>query len=404
MAEKKLTLAALRKMLAKQTGIPEAKTGAFLDAFFPTIVEGLIEDGQVRLNGLGTFKVQTVQPRKSVNVKTGESIIIDGYNKVVFTAENEIREQANAEFSHLSAVKIPAKTTSVTNDSDIDPIKKLGEQADEIKDILAQLGAVLPEPTESEGTDEDTTIVIDSIEQEEATVIETELVIEQTSDSETIPEPAADTNVEINNEINAENKSDNEDNTVVTVTPQPFHPWKVAGITILIFCMILVGLYFFLKHKIISWADSLIDNNKFENVVDNKETDLSDDLSTTTPLITENENDDDSSQSVDTAKVVLQEPVTDQWFSDNRVYTDFIKTETLTDGSRLTHLARKYYGSPDFWVYIYEANKDKIHNPNKIGVGTKIRIPRLPDQLIDINSPQALHQAKELHNKILENR
>ena len=84
-----------------------------------------------------------------------------------------------------------------------------------------------------------------------------------------------------------------------------------------------------------------------------------------------------------------------------RTYTDFITTETLTEGSRLTWLSRKYYGAPDFWVYIYEANKSVLPNPNLIPVGTRIRIPRLPKELIDVNNEESMKQARQLHDSIL---
>ncbi|HCS88424.1 MAG TPA: hypothetical protein DIW30_08610 [Bacteroidales bacterium] len=64
-------------------------------------------------------------------------------------------------------------------------------------------------------------------------------------------------------------------------------------------------------------------------------------------------------------------------------------------------MSRKYYGAPDFWVYIYEANKDAIPDPNHIGVGTHIRIPRLPKELIDTGNEESMKQAKQLHNEIL---
>ena len=52
-------------------------------------------------------------------------------------------------------------------------------------------------------------------------------------------------------------------------------------------------------------------------------------------------------------------------------------TEVVRPGSRLSQIARRHYGDPMLWVYIYEANRDKIQNPQDIQPGTLLRIPDL---------------------------
>ena len=91
MAEK-LSWTELRRALAKRAGVSEKTAGAFLNAVQAQLLEALKTDKQVKINGLGTFKVQAVAPRKSVNVTTGEEIIIEGYNKLAFTPEAGVRE------------------------------------------------------------------------------------------------------------------------------------------------------------------------------------------------------------------------------------------------------------------------------------------------------------------------
>lgn len=409
MAEKKLTLATLRKMLAKQTGMPESKVETFLDNFFQTIVSGLKEDGQVRLNGLGTFKVQAIQPRKSVNIKTGESIIIDGYNKVVFTAEPALKEQANADNPNFKSVKLQGKAAPVVAADGIDPLQKLGEQAEEIKDILAELGVSTTEtvtetPEEPVAQDAPIVPIVPEIpdEPEKTEVTETpekpqpvepepEPVTEPETEpiSEPVPEPVPE---------KKEEKKEDEENK-----EKPFQPWKVAGITIVIFCLLLVGAYFFLRHKLTTWADSLLDkDNQTEQVQTPSET--TPEATDVTPIAADSTTESAEQapeQTPDQVEEPKQEDPMQNWYGGERKYEKFIKTETLGEGSRLTHLSRKYYGAPDFWVYIYEANKDRIKNPNKIGRGTKLRIPELPAELIDTNNEKSMKQAKELHNKIL---
>jgi len=85
-------------------------------------------------------------------------------------------------------------------------------------------------------------------------------------------------------------------------------------------------------------------------------------------------------------------------FDNPRVFTEYIASERIKEGSRLTIMSRKYFKSKDFWVYIYEANKERISNPDEIAIGTLIRIPKLDPRLIDITNPRCMLKAKELHD------
>ena len=86
------------------------------------------------------------------------------------------------------------------------------------------------------------------------------------------------------------------------------------------------------------------------------------------------------------------------FFNYPREYTQFIDVVTINEGSRLTYISLKQYGHKDFWVYIYEANRDVITNPNSIKVGVKLRIPKLAPELIDANNQQCIDYARYLHD------
>jgi LysM repeat protein len=51
------------------------------------------------------------------------------------------------------------------------------------------------------------------------------------------------------------------------------------------------------------------------------------------------------------------------------------RTYTVRSGDTLSGIARKFYGNPARWTWIYAANRSKIHNPNVIYVGEKLTIP-----------------------------
>ena len=78
----------------------------FVATMFDTLNVGLNDDKQVKLKGLGTFKVMSVSARKSVDVNTGEPIIIDGRDKISFTPDNTMKDLVNKPFAQFDTVVI----------------------------------------------------------------------------------------------------------------------------------------------------------------------------------------------------------------------------------------------------------------------------------------------------------
>jgi len=78
-----------------------------------------------------------------------------------------------------------------------------------------------------------------------------------------------------------------------------------------------------------------------------------------------------------------------------------LATEKMVVGSRLTKFALKYYGSRIFWVYIYEANKSKIDDPNNVPIGTVLDIPDKSVYQIDKDNPESVKRANKLAETIL---
>ena len=67
----------------------------------------------------------------------------------------------------------------------------------------------------------------------------------------------------------------------------------------------------------------------------------------------------------------------------------------------MTWIAKKFYDNKELWVFIYEANRDKIKNPSTVTVGTQLKIPALPDELSDPNNMKAQHLIKKLQEQYL---
>ena len=133
MASNRLTWQELRKAVVEYANCTEQEADNFLNALLESVIEGLKQDKQVKIKGLGVFSLKAVAPRKSVNIATGEDIIIEGYNKLTFSAESMLKESVEKRIEQ-------PKTEEVMAEINNDPIKKLGEQANEIVDLLADLG------------------------------------------------------------------------------------------------------------------------------------------------------------------------------------------------------------------------------------------------------------------------
>lgn len=73
----------------------------------------------------------------------------------------------------------------------------------------------------------------------------------------------------------------------------------------------------------------------------------------------------------------------------------------IASGERLTLLAQKYYGNKIFWVYIYDFNKARIPDPDRVPAGMEILIPAKEVYAINAQSSVSLAQAKELQSKIM---
>ncbi len=96
----------LAQALVDKYGLERAAAEQFVEKMFGVLVKGIAADRQVKVKGLGTFKVVPVAARKSVDVNTGEPIIIEGRDKVSFTPDNAMRDLVNRPFSQFETVPV----------------------------------------------------------------------------------------------------------------------------------------------------------------------------------------------------------------------------------------------------------------------------------------------------------
>ena len=76
--------------------------------------------------------------------------------------------------------------------------------------------------------------------------------------------------------------------------------------------------------------------------------------------------------------------------------------EVVRPGSRLAQIARRHYNEVEFWIFIYEANMDKIADPSNLPVGLEIIIPNLDERCPGMDKAQKLEEAKKLKQQLLK--
>lgn len=152
----KTALQLIADAVAKKHKITVKEAEKFVSAIFDVVNEGLKTDKLVKVKGLGTFKVQSVKPRESVNVNTGERVLIEGHEKVSFTPDATMKELVNKPFAQFETV--------VLNDgvdfADIESKSDDEEKAENIDEIVVSAEEIADSDEEKIETKEEITAEI----------------------------------------------------------------------------------------------------------------------------------------------------------------------------------------------------------------------------------------------------
>ena len=167
----KLNIYDLCSVLTSKNGLDDKESHRFIKAIFDVIQEGLDEDKIVKVKGLGTFKIIEVDDRESINVNTGERVLIEGHSKLTFTPDSVMKEIVNKPFSQFETV--------ILNEGVDFPEPVVEEPA--VEDIIAD------EPAE------DKQIIVEP--QIDNSVVEKSVVKEPVAEEPVAEEPVAEKNV-----------------------------------------------------------------------------------------------------------------------------------------------------------------------------------------------------------------
>lgn len=182
----KISLSNIAEELAVKGGLTREAANTFMHAFVETIEKGLKEDGIVKVKGLGTFKLQEMNDRDSVDVNTGERITIKGYRKVTFTPDSAMKELVNRPFAHFEPTELndayPDEEEPVVPDTSAD---EEGEAETEmIVEAISEGEAVAESETSAHAEDVADTAVTVEVKESVEDEIASEAVVEEEHSTE----------------------------------------------------------------------------------------------------------------------------------------------------------------------------------------------------------------------------
>ena len=380
----KITFVELVDLIAESTSTTKRVCELFLRELFSTVSQALIDGEEVKIKGVGTFKVIHTKPRKSVSVSTGDAIEISGHNKLTFTPDKSLSDAVNQPFAQFETVFLDDALT----DERLEAIDKeypslfdqepLPEQHTESEEKPSPI-----QPEEEQPVKAEEPVAEEQPVEEGEPVDEPQPAVEEaTAEPETPIEPAHETPVSrpmlvgipidgpsqpVPEPEPVEEPDPNEyfyrpaPRNAYSPTPEQLESmprkrglrfWGLVALGVLVSCLL-------------GWL-LLRGCSKAER---SPETALAADS--------------------DTVALAEEEPII---------------TETITTQVVLSTLAEKHYGSQWFWVYIYEENKDRIDDPDNVPPGTVVVIPPAEKYGIDAKNPASLKKAQRLSWEILKDK
>ncbi len=364
----RITIQELAASFASRAGIRIGTASEFVRNFFEVIAHRVVEDKIVKVKGLGTFKLIEMSERESVDVNTGERILIPGHTKISFTPDAALRDQVNKPFADFQTVILNEGTS----------IEEMEAIPDEIAEKLTLLQA---EPTETEN---------DAVEETEEAIVTNEVVeeVEETTEGEVLAQPEEETNQPLEETIRLKEEATQpeetalqpeEEETPVVVAPvsvpQPVmeavpqvkvihkgvSPWFT--LVYMLLTLLLMGLSYYAGYRRLLSFDDHRATKEVKAVPRVK-----------TPV-----------------KAAVPEPVDSLTLARQRAkkaaqeYPQVPGGKYLIVGTRRVHvmrvgdsllkLALKEYGHKDFAQYIIISNK--FPNPDVIPVGSEVKLPEL---------------------------
>ena len=174
----KLTINDIAAVLVDKNGLDRREANQFVTELFAVIMERLNAGEQVKVRGLGTFRIIDVEPRESVSVRTGERVTISGHSKLTFTPDATMKELVNKPFSQFETVvlndgvefddmKVVTKEDPKDDEPEEEPEEVVREEVPEevVREEVPVVAAIADVPTIEE-TIADVSTTVESVVEE----------------------------------------------------------------------------------------------------------------------------------------------------------------------------------------------------------------------------------------------
>lgn len=393
----KLNHSDLSQLLSKEADMTLVKAEALTKNIFDLIIEGLEQDGVVKINGLGTFKITGVANRSSVNVNTGEKFEIKGHNKLTFTPADSLKDNVNLPFAMFEPVEVNAELCDeeqVEEPETDAEVADVAEEnlADEVVTVAAEEAAV-EEPLVEEIAEE-TAVAEPKPAEEVEPVVEEEPVTEE-------PQPAVEVETPVENTVELVVEEKTVEEAAPAVRPEPVLvrvPKKEKGIKrdapkkekrsllpyyiAAVVAMLVASVYLLFNSDMdmMNGADKnasvkeLVADVPVENIASQPVVQANEVIVANEVPVVEQKEEPYSFVIVEELDRLDLGGVT---AADTALYivAGELCRHKVESNETLTRIALKYYGSKKLWPYLVKHNK--LARPDALRRGMEISIPML---------------------------
>ena len=397
----KLSIQDLASAYAEKSGTDQKSALAFVKTVFEIVEEFISTDKVVKIKGFGTFKLISVSDRESVNVNTGERIVIAGHTKLSFTPDATLRDAVNRPFADFETTPINENTSieameKLPSHNEALPSEEGSEDDAEEQNLVVVEETVLEEPSspESPTSYDESVETVASAEDER---VGEDLQVE--TKEEAMP-------VETNDEaMPVETKEEvlpvipvhkpNDDNPSYPMAEEPIadpvpgkagksHAWLYTIITLLLMAVSYVGGHYQILNNISidlytethsdapqeketspEETDNALPSEEMADTLQN-DTSAVDSTLAPSPATPASQQEDPA----EIAKYFPQVPGGEYWIVGDAGYVHHMQV-----GETLYRIARKELGDQNLVRYLIVFNK--FEDPNIIHTGDPIRIPKL---------------------------
>lgn len=345
----------LSRILSAQTGVAEEDVAKFLQSFASVIASHVSNGEEVEILGLGKFIV----------IDTSQTSM----RRVALMMSEALKAEVNSPFSFFEPY------------------------------IINKGSGIVKEVEKS--------VIIDETESSEQTIVQTESLGQ--NDAENEPEPES---------------SDSKTMTPSSNDKKQKMQYLGCLFSIVVTILIIGIWYYLLSNKtkvkpidsVAALSFDMADSTKTTDIAVDDEEPVKDEQST----VIEPESTAKTTETTLVEKTIVEKPKVEKEAADKAIEEEIVVkpvvdgvsdiqidslgkplTTVINSGERLTLISLKYFGSKDFWPYIYWVNREKLKSPNNVVVGTVLNLPNSEYFGIDSENEESLAKARQLGHSIL---